>query len=168
MDTYDRADWHSGADKFPADLPAEAGGTHIGLFLAWAILRERIGDFHREESAAGLLAVRRREQTGRDFLFEDCDGKFSPDVLNDEGNAFARVYYQDGQGMIRPDGYLGDYERVLGGDRPDLYRVEDSWFNFDRIAPVIDRRFEEWKKRRGIFAPPGTGNNFWRIVGGGP
>ena len=168
MDTYDRADWHSGADNYPKDLPPEAAGTHIGLFLAWAILRERIGDFRREESAAGLLAVRRREQTGRDFLFEDCDGKFWPEDLNDEGNAFARVYYQDGRGMIRPDGYLGDYERVLGSDLPDLYRVQDTWPNFDRLAPVVDRRFEEWQKRRGIFALRGGGNNFWRIVGGGP
>lgn len=168
MDIYDRADWHSGAQKYPEDLPPEAAGTHIGMFLAWAILRERVGDGHREHSTAPLLAVRQRRMTGRDFFFLACDGKLWPEDLNDEGNAFARVYYQDGQDMIRPDGYLGDYERLLGGDLPDLYRVADTWENFDLLAPVIDRRFEEWQKRRGIFAPPGGGNNFWRIVGGGP
>lgn len=33
MTRYDRADWHSGGD-FPKDLTDEAGGTHIGMFLA--------------------------------------------------------------------------------------------------------------------------------------
>lgn len=168
MDKYDDASWHYDADNFPKDLPSEAGGTHIGMFMAWMILRDRIGDSLRTDSEAGLLAVRRRQKTGREFLFEECDEKLLPEDLSDEGNAFARVYYQDGKGMIRPDGYLGDYERVLGADLPDLYRVEDTWESFDRLAPMIDRRFEEWQKRRGIFAPPVGGNNFWRIVGGGP
>ena len=31
---YDDASWHyEGA--YPADLPPEAGATHIGMFLAW-------------------------------------------------------------------------------------------------------------------------------------
>jgi hypothetical protein len=31
---YDDASWHYGGD-FPADLPREAGSTHIAMFLAW-------------------------------------------------------------------------------------------------------------------------------------
>jgi len=69
---YDRADWHSGGD-FPAGLPAENGGTHIGMFLAWAIQRGLEGAFHREESATALAAVQARKMTGREFLFSQCD-----------------------------------------------------------------------------------------------
>jgi hypothetical protein len=169
MDTYDRADWHAGAENYPKDLPPEAAGTHIGMFLAWAILRDRIGDLHRAESADALVAVWQRRMTGRDFLFEACDGKFWPSDLSDEGNAFARVYWQDGAGGIRSDGYLADYERTLGGDLPDLYRVADTWENFDVLARVLDRRFEEWRRKRGLFAPRGNGgSSYWKIVGGGP
>ena len=45
---HDRIDWHSGAANFPSDLPDEAGGTHIGMYLAWAITRGLEGKFHRE------------------------------------------------------------------------------------------------------------------------
>ena len=166
MDTYDRADWHSGADNFPGDLPLEAGGTHIGMFLAWAILRDRVSEVHRAEAADDLVAVRRRAITGRDFLFRQCDGKFWPADLDDVGNGFARVYWQDGAGGINPRGYLLDYERVLGGSLKDLYRVADTWENFDLLAKVLDRRFEEWRRGRGGFGRGGS--NFWKIVGGGP
>jgi hypothetical protein len=150
MSTFDRADWHSGAANYPRDLPPEAGGTHIGMFLAWAILRQRISAAHEQED--DVLAVRRRAKTGRDFLFEACDGKFWDEDLSDEGAAFARVYYQDGHGNIHPAGYLADYERVLGGDLKDLYRVADTWPNFDQLAKVIDLRFEQWQRSHGPFS----------------
>jgi hypothetical protein len=166
--TYDRADWHSSAAAYPPDLPKEAAATHIGMFLAWAILRDRVGERHRERAAEALLRVRRRLDTGRDFLLAACDGELGPSDLTDEANAFARVYWQDGAGGINREGYLADYEATLGGTLPDLYRVADTWPNFDVLARVLDRRFEEWKRRRGRFAPPGTGSNYWRLVGGGP
>ncbi|MGN6118448.1 MAG: DUF7832 domain-containing protein, partial [Rhodanobacter sp.] len=34
---YDDASWHYGGD-FPKDLPDEAGATHTGMFVAWALL----------------------------------------------------------------------------------------------------------------------------------
>jgi len=143
---YDRDEWHSGGD-YPADLPPENGGTHIGMFLAWAILHGLEGDFHRAESQADLDAVRSRQLTGRDFLFRACDGKFWDEDLSDEGNAFARWYYAPGGGGYGP--YLEDYQQVLAAGLPTEYHVENSWENFDKLAPVIDRRFREWQKRSG-------------------
>ena len=151
-ETFDRADWHSGDLRYPRDLAPEAAGTHIGMFLAWAILRRKIASTHEEESADAILAVRRRAKTGRDFLFAECDGKFWDADLNREGAEFARVYYQDGQGNIRRDGYLADYEHVLGGELKDLYRVEDTWPNFDLLAKVMDLRFDQWLKGHGPFS----------------
>ena len=89
---YDRADWHYGGD-FPADLPPENGGTHIGMFVAWAISHGLEGDLRREDSAASVEAVRERRMTGREFLFGACDEKFWEEDLSDEGNAFAGWYY---------------------------------------------------------------------------
>jgi hypothetical protein len=92
------------------------------MFLAWAILRRRISA-RASSPPTRRPAVRRRATTGRDFLFAACDGSLRAQDLNEEGAAFARVYFQDGRGNIRRDGYLADYERVLGGELADLYRV---------------------------------------------
>lgn len=134
---YDRADWHYGAKNYPKDLATENGGTHIGMFLAWAILSGLEGKFHREESPATLAAVRARQMTGCQFLFEQCDEKFWDEDLSIEGNAFAKVYYNR---------YLEDYEHTF--KRFPAYHVEDTWQNYDKIAPIISQRFEEWKQKR--------------------
>jgi hypothetical protein len=135
---YDRADWHYGGN-YPPDLAPENGGTHIGFFLAWAIHRGLQGEFHDAESAAALEAVRQRRMTGREFLFQECDEKFGEEQLNAEGNEFAQSYYA-------PDsGYMADYHAALGKGLPSLYHVADTWANFDRLAPVVDRRYQTWK-----------------------
>lgn len=135
---YDRADWHYGGD-YPEGLPPENGGTHIGMFLGWAIMNGLEGKFHRDESPTSLAAVRARQMTGRQFLNKECDEKFWEEDLSDEGNAFAKDYYQNC--------YFEDYEAALAGDLPTVYHVEDTWENYDKIAPHISRRFEEWKRQ---------------------
>jgi hypothetical protein len=153
---YDRADWHYGGD-FPAGLPDENGGTHIGMFLAWAIQRGLEGEEHREDSSELLESVRHRKMTGRDFLFEACDGKFWDSDLNDEGNAFAGEYYENEQ-------YFKDYEKeFVRRGTPTIYHVADTWKNFDRICKVLDRRFCEWKsgskKQARVPAQPARGRD---------
>jgi hypothetical protein len=142
--SYDRADWHYGAENYPKDLPPESGGTHIGFFLAWAIMNGLEGEFHREESSASLAAVRARQMTGRQFLFKECDEKFWDEDLSDEGNAFTKEYYNvtDEKGCR----YLEDYDCAFPGVA--AYHVEDTWQSYDKIAPLISRRFEEWKQKR--------------------
>jgi len=74
---YDRVDWHYGGD-YPKDLPPENGGTHIGIFLAWAIIHNLEGELHHEDERdqKALQAIRDRTMTGRDFLIRQCDEKF--------------------------------------------------------------------------------------------
>lgn len=139
---YDRADWHYGGN-FPKGVPDENGGTHIGIFLAWAIINKLEGELHQEDSIEALESVRKRKITGRDFLFEQCDEKFWEEDLNEFGNAFAKHYYGDGgeSGL-----YFEDYINVLcGEDEQNFYYVEDTWENFDKLEPFISQRFEEWK-----------------------
>lgn len=138
---YDRADWHYGG-VYPADLPPENGGTHIGMFLAWAMQRELAGELLINEAHEAVEAVKARRMTGRSFLFEICDEKFWEDDLNAEGNEFAKVYYEK-------DIYINDYQRTLGAGLPSLYHVEDTWENFDRLRQVIDERFNRWRANRG-------------------
>jgi hypothetical protein len=138
---YDRADWHYGGEEYPKDLPAENGGTHIGLFLAWAINQGLAGGLHQLESQEALKAVRDRTMTGREFLANLCDEKFWDTDLNEEGNAFATYYYASNR-------YFVDYEATLAENLPTLYHVVDNWENYDKLAPVLDRRYSEWRHPR--------------------
>lgn len=149
---FDKVDWHSGAENYPADLPPEAGGTHIGLFLAWIIMNDLYGEMHREDSSEAIEAVKSRRMTGREFLQQACDEKFWDEDLNAVGNAFARWYYGGDTNQGDPPDYRGfydaDYERVLASGLKSPYHVADTWENYDKIAPVITKRFEEWKRRQ--------------------
>ena len=140
---YDDASWHSGGD-FPADLPSSAGATHIGMFVAWALLSGLAGAIHTEEFPKALALLTRREVTPGEFLLEACDGKFTDEDLSDEGNAFAEAYYPSAD--AQPN-YLADYIATLFDGEPSLYHVADRWDNYDRLAPTLQKRLEEWRAK---------------------
>ena len=140
---YDDASWHYGGD-FPKDLPIEAGATHTGMFLAWALLAGLGGELHVEDSPELLERLRARTITPGAFFMSACDGKFTVEDLNDEGNAFAQNYF-----IFETGQFVHDYETTLGEDLPDLYHVPDTWATFERIKAVLDQRFHEWKSKTG-------------------
>jgi len=139
---YDDASWHYGG-KFPKDLPTEAGATHTGMFVAWAILSGLAGEIHTDDFPETIPRLKSRSITPGKFFLELCDGKFTDEDLNDEGNAFAHAYFDFDTGK-----YLADYEATLGGELPELYYVRDSWENFDLLKPVLDQRLKEWRDRK--------------------
>jgi hypothetical protein len=144
--SIDRAEWHYGGD-FPRDLPPEAGGTHIGMYLAWIIQRDLGSATLRKYARDSLRLVKVRKITGRELLFTELDEKFFDTLLSAVARNFTRDYYQSGC-------YIDDYDSVLVGKLTTIYHVVDSWANYDRLAPVIDRRFASWKE--GIAPPAGT------------
>lgn len=138
--SYDKIEWHSEGEDFPEEAKPEDGGTHIGMFLTWIIQHDLIGKLYIEISKESINKVKKQEMTGRDFLIEECDSKFYNEVLNDEGNEFVEYYYEDdGDGN-----YFGDYARVFN-EYDNVYEVENSWENYDKIKPVIEMRYQEWK-----------------------
>jgi hypothetical protein len=139
--SYDRADFDYSTEAEP--LPKGHAGTHIGIFLAWAVLNGLESDFHRERSAELLARLRRREITGRQFFEAACSQRFSERDLGEEGNAFAQRYYVDAAGRRGP--YFTDYKKVLTARLPSFWHVADTWANYEKIAAVISRRYEEWK-----------------------
>ncbi len=136
---YDDASWHSGGD-FPSDLPAEAGATHIGMYLAWLLLQGMASEELAEDAEEDLQALPERSTTPGLSLLQCSDGKFVDDLISDEANAFTAAYYDLENGQ-----YLEDYEEQLGAEVPSLYHVADTWENFDRLAPVIAQRFAAWQ-----------------------
>jgi hypothetical protein len=137
---YDDASWHSGGD-FPKDLPAEAAATHSGMYVAWAILSGLAGPIHIEDFPADIPDLKARAVTPGHFFLSSCDGKFTEEDLNEEGNKFSATYFDLQKGR-----YLQDYEALLGPKLPTLYHVADSWENFDKLRPVLDRRLAEWRR----------------------
>ena len=156
--TYDRADWHHGGD-FPAGLPPEHGATHIGMYLAWAIKRGFVGSVHLENSPAAVDAVRAGTKSGRQFLMEQCDEKFWPEDLDDEGNRFTASYYESQ--------YANDYAALFGNTHRSLYMVEDSASNQSRLEQVLDERLAAWRRtaspRSEGSRPPRSGKPWWRF-----
>lgn len=136
--SIDKAEWHT--DTVPEGLSEDAAATHIGMFVAWAVLNGHVGAAHQEGSKDAMNAVRARTMTGREFFLARCDAKLTERDLDAEGVAFATSYYSKR--------YFKDYERTLCADLPSLYDVTDTWENYDRIAIVLDERFETWRQRR--------------------
>src|SRR3954447_17067473 len=119
---HDDATWHAGGD-FPADLPASASATHIGMFVSWAVLNGLSGSIHTDDFPEPLEALRRREITPGQFLQQACDGKFTDEDLSDEGNRFAEAYYPSADD--RPN-FVLDYVATLFQGEPSLYHVADT------------------------------------------
>lgn len=132
---YDDASWHYGGD-FPEDLPNEAGATHIGMFVTWALLGDLGGELHVEEFPEEFSALRKRSVTPGQYFIQSCDEKFTDEDLNDEGNSFTQSYYDES--------YINDYIDAVVADLASVYHAEDSWDNFDRLKPIIDKRYQEW------------------------
>lgn len=132
---YDDASWHYGGD-FPPDLPPEFGATHIAMFMAWAFTRGYTGAIHLEDadSARDVERIKSRSMDPREFLIRRCDEKLTHHDLNEEANRFTQAYYSAS--------YFADLEETFGSDS---YDIANSWENYDRIAAVLDRRFQEWR-----------------------
>ena len=135
---YDDSTWHSEGD-FPTELPPEAGATHIGMFLAWAVLTGLESEEFLDDFGDEIEALRARETTPGAFL-ENLDGKLTAEELSSEGNAFAGSYYEKQ--------YFADYTNLLAGGLPSAYHVPDTWAAFDTL-PKLDARFAAWKSAGG-------------------
>jgi hypothetical protein len=140
---YDDASWHSGGN-FPADLPASAAATHSGMFVVWAFLSGFGGPIPAANFPDHLQRLQSRSVTPGAFFLEVCSGKLLDEDFSDEGNAFARAYFDFEHGQ-----YLADYDATLGAGLAEIYYVGDTWENFDRLKSILDRRYREWKAKAG-------------------
>jgi hypothetical protein len=135
--TLDRVDWHAGSRNFPKELAARNAGTHIGMFLAWCVMRDMLAADLKESLTKPITVLCNRGMTGREFLVKHCDGMLDVDLFTQEAGAFAASYYSGK--------YTKDYKRTLALDLPSEYHVADTWANYERIEPVISEAYQKWK-----------------------
>jgi hypothetical protein len=153
---YDDASWHYRGD-FPKDLPHSAGATHLAMFVSWAVLNGLGSELHEEEAAEDRAALKSRRVTPVGWFVSACDEKFTSEDLTDEGHCFVEAYYCDAQGLRdTPGSYLADYsDRVAAVT--SLYHVPASWASYDALAPIIQARFDAWKRARSPATPADPG-----------
>ena len=138
---YDKAKYHYGGN-YPKDLPKEQAFVHTGMFLGWLIDHVLCSEDFYRESHASVEAFKRREKTGTQ-IYVEWDGALVEDMLSEDGNAFARHYFDFQTGR-----YLKDYEVLVGAGLPSLYHVQDTWDNYQAIARRIDQRYAQWMRQR--------------------
>jgi hypothetical protein len=148
MIKYDDASWHCHGGAFPTDLPDAAAATHIAMFVVWALVSGLGGSRHVGELRQDLEQLKSRGITPVLYLLRACDGRFTVEDLNFQGNLFAASYFG-----YR---YLQDYDNTLGQNLPSLYHVADLWENFDRLKPLLDRRFADWIRKVQMSDAPGS------------
>jgi hypothetical protein len=137
---YDDASWHYGGN-FPKGLPNEAGATHIGMFLAWMLLNGFASEELVEDAQEDIDSLKNRSITGASFLMEVLDEKLTDNDFNDDGNAFAKAYYE---GKDNDSRYIDDYFEAFGVNEKSLYEVPDTWENYDKLSTRMSERFEKW------------------------
>lgn len=137
---YDDVSWHSGGKDFPKDLPQEAAATHIGMFVAWMVLNDLIGDEFQADWAEEIQMLKMRKISPGQFAWQYMDGKFSSIDLSEKGRMFADAYYQSEVG----DNYLKAYGVAIKGDLSTEYLLPDTWQTYAKVSVLIDIAYQSW------------------------
>lgn len=139
---YDDASWHYQGD-YPADLPDKASATHIGMFLSWMVINDLTSEELEEDAEDEIVDLKERAITGAGFVLSMLDEAMTDQEFSKTGNAFALAYYQ---GLENDSRYIDDYSEAFGVDEHSLYRVDDTWDNYDKLSHLIDARFKTWNE----------------------
>jgi hypothetical protein len=157
---YDKGKYH---DDTVAELglPEAHADHHTAFFLRWLVERALLSAAFEDECAE-LLGAHRAGAASACDVYAWCDRVLADDMLSDEGNAFARDYFDFDCGA-----YLADYARVLQRDLPSQYHVPFTDENYRALRDVIDARHAEWRARPPAPpAAPAPAGGVWARVRG--
>ena len=136
---FDKAKYHFESVDY-ADLEEKQAYIHTGLFFAWIIKNNLYSEEFLDEFEEQIEETR-SERVSPAELYMNLDGEFIGELLNLAGYNFAMHYYH-----LHTGEYIHDYESIFGSKKPDIYRVEDNWENYNIIAKVIDEKYEKWNE----------------------
>lgn len=138
---YDKAKYHDATIE-EYGLPVEHTYNHTTFFLAWIVQHDMLSDFMLKESG-DMIEKYKKGECSINKLYEWWDTCFLSDMLNEEGDAFARAYFDFKEGL-----YLYDYVKSLKKNLPSEFHIEYTHENEKIIHTIIDKRYREWKSRR--------------------
>jgi hypothetical protein len=134
---YDLWRWHT-EGTFPKGERPEMGYVHIGMFVTWLVDLDMLDPDWMARSGVkdAVEAIRDRRETPC-AMRDMTEGRLASDMMTADGQGFTGAYYA-------PEyGYARDWRKVFGR-RADRYAVPDEWKTYDRIGPMIERRYREW------------------------
>lgn len=143
IEIYDKAKYHY-EGEFPAGLVKEQAYVHTGLFLGWAVENGLISGQFQDDFSGDIEDFLQHKITGP-RLYAIAGGVFDSTMLNNDGNSFARYYFDFEKGN-----FVGDYQVLLAAGLPSFFHVSDSWSNYSRLSNRINQRFDEWKVNRNL------------------
>jgi hypothetical protein len=121
----------------------------LGVYLAWCANLDLLSDRLTQGIAGEVVRLRMRDLRPVEFLIRATAGSLRREHLNDVGLQFTERYYAE---------YLDDYAAALNLDASSVYDVEDSWANYDRVAPELTRRLYRRGRKRA--------KHWWQRFGG--
>ncbi len=147
---YDKAKYHMTGGRGAAPSWEHAAGSVL-FMLRWFMDHDLVSSYFLEESGSSLEEYR----SGRLSLFQLYEDKwdtvFTNEMLSEEGNAFARDYFDYDHGR-----YTQDLWANLGLAKSDypLYG-EEAYLRFE---PLLNSRYAEWKagNLEAVRLPPKT------------
>lgn len=138
---YDKAAYHEEAVA-KLKLPPEHAENQTLFFLRWLIENNLMRQWYMDAAAETLEECRAGKATIRD-VYRQMASALMSDMLSPEAEAFVKDYYFVSKS--RPVGYPRDFSTVLQGNLPSSYHVPYTENNYQRIKPVLDQRFREWR-----------------------
>lgn len=116
-----------------------------GFFGTWCALN---GLLIEKYSALVLTDWKNRSKTPLQFVNEVCGGLLWSNDVQTKYHAFFDVYYS---GFCMPEAFTwnGEMKTVFNGSNyfrnENEKMTEDSWADYDKIAPKIDAKFALWQ-----------------------
>ena len=137
---YDKAKYHF-EEVGENNLPEAHAYHHTTFFLSWLIKNNLMSEWFEIESKSELSKYRAEEISVND-LYEWWDTCLASDMLSEQGNSFAKHYFDFDAGA-----YLEDHKIYLQKNLPTEFHVAYTPENEALIHEVISRRYGEWKER---------------------
>lgn len=135
---YDKARYHASTIE-EHDLPEEHAANHTVVFLRWLLEHNLMSDEFLTTSADVLGRYKSGNASIHD-VYEWWDCCLIDDMLSDEGNRFAKIYFDFEKGA-----YIQDYAAALQGDLPTELHIPYTESGYRKMAAVIDKRFMDSK-----------------------
>lgn len=134
---FDKAKYHADSIE-QLGLNQEQAFVHTGLFVAWLVNNELMSEFFIKESGAEIEQLQSRKVLPS-TIYIYWDGTLISEMLNERGLSFAMDYFDFDKGN-----YIPDYKATFKVNGDQIFTVEDTWYNYDKLRAVIDAAFKKW------------------------
>lgn len=124
----------------------------LGFYFCWAACSDLLSELHLNDLELNVEALKKRD-TSPLSVIDHIDTKLGEEDFNERGQLFSAEY------LVKR--YFEDFTKAFLEETLEThpFDVNDSWENYEKIAPRIEKRFDAWKCGKDINKP------WWRFWG---